>query len=179
MNGETVEWIAAAATVAVMAAAVYTDLRWNKIFNSLTAPFALLGLVLFALRAGWQGLLLSLAGMVMGVALWFVCNLLGRILGAGDSKLLAAMGALQGPLFLLHAIIGTALAGGILAILVALWRGYLARSVSNLVRSLYMRVTQQVPIDIADSAPKARLPYAIPIFLGGLAALYYHYFYTA
>ena len=178
MDTGIVEWIAVAATVLVAAVAVYTDLRWHKIFNALTAPVALLGLVLFALRGGWQGLLLGLAGLVMGVAVWFITNLLGRILGAGDSKLLAAIGALLGPQFLLHAFIGTALIGGVLAILVALWRGYLARSVVTLVRSLYMRMAQRVPIDIADSSPRARLPYAIPIFLGTMAALYYHYLYT-
>ncbi|NLJ35138.1 MAG: hypothetical protein GX358_02695 [candidate division WS1 bacterium] len=173
-----IEWIAVGATVLVMAIAVYTDLRWSKIFNLFTAPFAVLGLLLFGLREGWHGLLLSLAGIVMGVGVWFILNVVGRILGAGDSKLLAAMGALLGPHFLLHAFIGTALVGGVLAILVALSRGYLLRSVVTLVRSLYMRAAHRVTIDIADSSPRARLPYAIPIFLGGMAALYYHYIYV-
>ncbi len=170
------EWLRFGATVALMSAAVYTDVRWGKILNALTAPFALLGIVLNTVGGGWEGLVGSILGIALGVGLWFACNIIGRILGAGDSKLLAAMGALQGPVLLLYAIAATALAGGVLAIVVALWRGYLRKSIVNLVTSLYARISQRVPIDIESAAPQARLPYAIPIFIGGLAALYYVHF---
>ncbi len=176
---QILQWTTVAATVVVMLAAVYTDIKWGKIFNALTAPFVLLGLVLNTLIGGWglEGLLGSFFGVVIGVGLWFVINILGRILGAGDSKLLAAIGALQGYVFLFYAFIGTALAGGILAIVVALWRGYLRASLRNLVRSLYSRIFHKMPIDIETAAPQARLPYAVPIFFGSLAALYYVYIY--
>ncbi len=174
---DILQWITIGLTLAVMAAAVYTDVRWGKIFNALTAPCALVGVVLNTVMVGWEGLLGSVLGIALGVGLWFLCNILGRILGAGDSKLLAAIGALQGPVFLLYAIAATALAGGVIAIIVALWRGYLRKSILNLVGSLYGRIFHRVPIDIETAAPQARLPYAIPIFFGGLAALYYVHFY--
>lgn len=183
------------ATVVVMIAAVYTDIRWNKIHNALTAPFALLGLCLMAiggalgdatafgqlserpLLGALAGIGTSLLGIALGVGVWFVCNLLGRILGAGDSKLLAAIGALQGPGFLGYTMLATAMVGGLLAIVVALWRGYLQKSLANLVSSLYARIFHKTQIDIKTAAPQARLPYAIPICLGALCSIYYVYFY--
>ncbi len=174
---DILRWTTIGLTLAVMAAAVYTDVRWGKILNAVTAPAALLGIVLNTVIGGWEGLLASVLGLALGVGLWFVCGILGRILGAGDSKLLAALGALQGPVFLLYAIIATALAGGVIAIVIALWRGYLRQSILNLVQSLYGRIVHRVPIDIATAAPQAAIPYAIPIFCGGLGALYYVHFY--
>ena len=182
------------ATLVVMIAAVYTDIRWNKIHNALTAPFALLGLILMAVGGALgdmtlfgelpdqpflgalAGIATSILGIALGVGIWFLCNLLGRILGAGDSKLLAAIGALQGPALLGYAMLATAIIGGILAILVALWRGYLRKSLASLVSSLYTRVFHKTPIDIETAAPQARLPYAIPICLGALWSIYHVYF---
>jgi len=172
-----IEWLLVGVTVAVMLVAVYTDVRWGKILNAFTAPIAVLGLILNAINGGWPGLGTSLLGMFIGVALWFVCNIFGRILGAGDSKLLAAMGALQGYIFIIYAAAATALIGGVMAIIVALYRGYLKKSIVNLVRHLYARIFHKIPIDIESAAPEARLPYAIPIFCGGLFALYYLHFY--
>ncbi len=183
------------ATVVLMIAAVYTDIRWNKIHNALTAPFALLGLCLMAiggalgdetvfgqlpdrpLLGALAGLATSILGIAFGVGVWFLCNLLGRILGAGDSKLLAGIGALQGPRLLGYTMLATAIVGGVLAIVVALWRGYLKKSLATLVSSLYTRVFHKTPIDIKTAAPQARLPYAIPICLGALCSIYYVYFY--
>jgi len=177
-----------------MIVAVYTDVRWNKIHNALTAPFALLGLCLMAIGGAlgdatalgqWPdqpvvgalgGVATSLLGIALGVGAWFLCNLLGRILGAGDSKLLATIGALQGPSFLGYAMLATAMIGGVLAIIVALWRGYLQKSLATLVSSLYTRIFHRTPIDIKTAAPEARLPYAIPICLGALCSIYYVYF---
>lgn len=183
------------ATVCLLIVAVYTDIKWNKIFNALTAPFAILGVCLLAIAGAtgaptlfgqftnqpvlgaFAGLGTSILGIVVGFAAWLLCNIVGRILGAGDSKLLAALGALQGPRFLIYTMLATAIIGGILAIIIALWRGYLRKSLAVLVSSLYTRIFHKQPIDIESAAPEARLPYAIPIALGALAITYYLHFY--
>jgi prepilin peptidase CpaA len=170
---------------------LYTDIKWNKIYNSHTVPFALLGLCLMTasgatgeptlfgefdgrpVAGAFAGLGASIIGIILGVAAWFLCNIIGRILGAGDSKLLACLGALMGPQFLIYTLISTAIIGGVLAIVIALWRGYLKKSLATLVSSLYSRIFHKQAIDIENSAPQARLPYAIPISLGALATLYY------
>jgi len=46
------------AVVVLALIGAYTDVRFGKIFNVVTVPFALLGLALHAIGGGWQGLLL-------------------------------------------------------------------------------------------------------------------------
>lgn len=177
LDFNTVEWITISATLAVLLACTYTDLRSGKIPNSITAPFVVLGLVLNTINEGWAGLGSSLLGVVIAVALWFIVNIIGRILGAGDSKLLAAIGALQGYKFLLYAAAATGLVGAVLAIILSLYRGYLRKRMMSLFGELYMRVFHRVPIDVDAADSKAQLPYAVAISAGTLVALYYVHFY--
>lgn len=165
------------ASVVLALAAVYTDVRWGKIFNWLTVPFAALGLVLNAagfnpaVEAGWPGLLLSLEGIGAGFALWLVSNFLGRILGGGDIKLLMAFGALLGPLFMLWTFVWGALIGGVVAIAMALRRGALLKTFRQMGTSLYLRAAVSAPMEITDGAGEVRLPYAIALGAGSLVAI--------
>ena len=61
------------------------------------------------------------AGLVLGLAVMLPGHLLGAT-GAGDVKLMAAAGALLGPALVLTAFLFTALAGGVLAVAVAVQR---------------------------------------------------------
>jgi len=63
----------------------------------------------------------SLAGFVLGMTLMLPGYLFGAT-GAGDVKLFAALGALLGPAAIATAFFYTALAGGVLAVIVALGR---------------------------------------------------------
>ncbi|HEY3396530.1 MAG TPA: A24 family peptidase [Armatimonadota bacterium] len=158
-------------TVAITGIAVYTDVRWGKIFNALTLPALLAGLVLNGLYSGIDGLILSVEGIALGFAMFIVSALFGRILGGGDIKLLMAVGALQGPYFLAWAIFYTALAGAVLAIGVGLYRGVLGQRMRLLVASLYLRMSQGVPMEMHEATGGPRLPYAIAISLGSVVAL--------
>ena len=53
-------------------------------------------------------------------------------MGAGDVKLVGAIGACLGPLGALHVALGAAIAGGVVAVLVTLRSGYFATCVANL-----------------------------------------------
>lgn len=161
--------IIASAVLAI--AAAYTDIRWGKIFNVMTVPFALLGLTLNTVAGGVEGLLLSLGGIGAGFALWLVSNFLGRILGGGDIKLLMAFGALLGPLFMLWTFVIGALLGGVMAIAIAIRRGLLTKVVRQMGTSIYLRAAFSEPMEIADGAGEIRLPYAIALGLGALITI--------
>ena len=60
-----------------------------------------------------------MAGFALGLLLMMPGHALGAT-GAGDVKLMAAVGAIVGPGLVVSAFLFTAIAGGILAILVAL-----------------------------------------------------------
>jgi prepilin peptidase CpaA len=158
-------------TILITGLAVYTDIRWGKIFNYLTFPALLAGLAINSIGGGLDGAIWSLEGVALGFALYIVSALFGRILGGGDIKLLMALGALQGPYFLAWAIFYTALVGAALAIGVGLYRGVLGRRLRYLVASIYLRLSQGVPMEMHETAGSPRLPYAIAIGLGSLVAM--------
>ncbi|NPV48531.1 MAG: prepilin peptidase [Armatimonadetes bacterium] len=162
----------AIATCAVLIISVFTDVRHGKIYNAVTVPFAILGIILNILDRGWTGVLFSLGGIATGLAMFFVSAFLGRILGAGDCKLLAAVGSFLGAKLLIWVILYGAVAGGLIALAIALWRGVLRQSVSAVWRAVYMRFFMKLPMDITTAHEKTRLPYAIAICAGGLMVMW-------
>ena len=148
--------------------ACITDIRSRRIPNLLTFGGAAAGLLFHTVYPGGAGVLSAAEGWIVGAAVFFVPFALGG-LGAGDVKLLAALGAWLGPMEILHAAMYTALAGGVLALFVALARGYLRKAVSNIWLLLChwsvvgVRPVHEVSLD-GSAGP--RLAYAIPIFVG-------------
>jgi prepilin peptidase CpaA len=72
------------------------DLRSRKIPNALTVPALLVGIFVNSLLAGWKGFLTSVEGAGLGLVILLPLVLL-RGLGAGDWKLIGALGAMVGP----------------------------------------------------------------------------------
>jgi len=86
------------------------DYRTQRIPNWLTMPAAILGLVYGSLAPNGLGIVWSLAGFAVGLALLILPWLLGGG-GMGDVKMLAALGAWLGPLGILVAFgLGSVLA---------------------------------------------------------------------
>lgn len=102
-------------TVILLGAATYTDLRWRRIPNYLTFPAIAAGLALNAAFNGWEGLLLSLSGLILAPSLLSLFHG-GKGLGMGDIKLAAALGALLGPALGVLAMVLSMVVGGFLAI---------------------------------------------------------------
>ena len=103
---------------AACVAALVWDLRYRRIPNWLTLPALSLGCLLAGLHGGWSGLAWAALGVVVGAALLLGPWWLGWV-GAGDVKLMAAVGALGGPLFLLACFPAGVAVGGLMAGLVA------------------------------------------------------------
>lgn len=109
------DMILATALVTVLGIAVVVDLHSSRIPNWLT--FSAMG---FALAAhtwlnGVHGTLFSLAGLGAGLGLLLLAYLAGGI-GAGDVKLMAAVGAMVGPYGVLSVALLSALVGGLYAL---------------------------------------------------------------
>lgn len=164
------EW----AVLGVSAGACLTDLRTRRIPNVLTFAAAGAALVFAGVTGGWAGLGLALAGWAVGCALFLPFFLLGGM-GAGDVKLLAALGAWLGPSMAFWVAIYAGLAGGPLAVGVALASGYLKESLTNLwCLLMFWRVSgvRPMPELTLRTARSPRLPYALPIAAGAVAALW-------
>ena len=96
----------------VLGTAVVTDLRLSRIPNWLTFPAMTIALVAHTWTNGVGGMVFSLAGLGAGLALFLILHLSGNI-GAGDVKLMAAVGALLGPYgALLSGLLAMVVGGG-------------------------------------------------------------------
>ena len=151
-----------ALVVAIVAA--QADVRTRKIPNTLTFPALLVGLVTHLVLGGREGFLASLAGMaVVGVAL--IPGWLMRWMGAGDVKLMAAMGAWLAFPHAVIALLLSLIAGGVFAAAVALRRGVLGLALRNTafvaVWSLQRPGSAPAPVTTG-----IRFPFALAILAG-------------
>ena len=162
------------AALAVAIVACMTDLRNRRIPNALTFGAAGAGLAFHAFAPGGDGAVTGVLGWLLGVAIFFIPFALGG-LGAGDVKLLAALGAWLGPKEIFWAALYTGVAGGVMAIVVAVASGYLRRALSNVYLLLaHWRVAgiRALPELTLETSDGPRLAYAIPIFAGTVVAIW-------
>jgi prepilin peptidase CpaA len=115
----------------VLAAAVY-DVRYRRIPNWLTVAGVVIGIALNGfLNQAVPGLLkASLIGLGAAFGIYFVLYAL-RAMGAGDVKLMAAVGAIVGWPNWFGIFIITAILGGIMALIVVVARKRLKKTVFN------------------------------------------------
>jgi prepilin peptidase CpaA len=130
--------------------AVWTDLRNRTIPNWIPLAALTGGLAWHGLAGGWQGLGASALGAAGGFLVFIVFFLLGGM-GGGDVKLMGGFGALLGYRSLLAASFWVALAGGLFAVAVIVWRKLRAGK--------------------SGSQQEAHIPYAPAIALGVWIAL--------
>jgi prepilin peptidase CpaA len=156
--------------------ACVTDVRSRRIPNVLTFGGAAAGLMFHAAFPTGSGLLPAAEGWLAGAVVLFIPFALGG-LGAGDVKLLAALGAWLGPSEIIRAAMYAALAGGVLALVVALARGYLRTALSNIWLLLsHWSVAGIGPVHelSLEGSTGPRLAYAIPIFVGLVVTVWLH-----
>ena len=162
---------------ALLGAAVWHDVRARRIPNAIVFPgmlaaFALHALLpagqgLFAPQMGGLGLLQSLGGWGLGLALLLPMYAL-RLMGAGDVKLLAMVGAFVGAGQILTVGLVTLVAGGLLALAFAAWQGSLRRLVGNAyhmaMHSAFSALAGSIVAPVTPpEAASGRLPYAVAI----------------
>jgi prepilin peptidase CpaA len=163
--------------LAVLIATV-TDLRSRRIPNWLTVSSLVLGFALNAVIAypsPLDGIWLSAKGFALAFALNLVMYML-HMTGAGDVKLLAAVGAMVGCSDFVGIFLLTALIGGVLAIILMAVKGRIRQTlwnvgymVSELMKLHAPHVTRE-QLDVG-SAKALRLPGAVRICLGVVAFL--------
>lgn len=162
----------AGVTVLVVALAVGWDVRTRRIPNLLTFPAVGAGVLIGAVSAGWWGLIAALAGAVVAPCLLMAVRL-GNRLGMGDLKLAAAVGALTGPTVGALAMLLTALAGGLLAIVWMLRPGTAAsRNLSPyLVGVPIVGKWYSAAPSVEGPLSRMTIPYGVAIGIGSLLAV--------
>jgi prepilin peptidase CpaA len=161
--------------MAVGAAACVTDLQSRKIPNWLTFGAAGAALVFHTMAPTGGGFMVATAGWFCGVLIMFVPFAL-RGLGAGDVKLVAALGAWLGPMNAIWLGLYAGVAGFVMSVVVAAYHGYLRTAFRNIWFLLQhwtvngIRPLEEVSLE-GSSGP--RLAYALPIFAGLVMATWW------
>jgi prepilin peptidase CpaA len=149
-----------ATVVAIVAG--WTDWRSRRIPNWLTVPGILLGIAANSVAFGWPGARASLlgAGLGLGLLLPFV---MVRALGAGDWKLVGAIGASMGPQHLLDILLVTVLVNGLMAAVWVVAKGRTRETLRNLGRMLAAWSTLRLPgADLTLENPQAiKVPFGV------------------
>lgn len=159
--------------VALLASAVFWDLKERRIPNNVTGPGLVMGLALAGLIEGsLPGS--ALAGAVVGLLLSIPLVALGG-LGAGDAKLITAVGSFVGIGGLLPVFVFGGIFGGILAVVNALRRGALLGVLVNTKNLLIYQLTlgrhgERIRL---DSPGVHTIPYGLAIAAGALGAWFF------
>ena len=154
-------------------ASVY-DFRFRRIPNLLTGPAILFGLVLHLYLGGLAQLgLAALAGLIAGGV--FLIFFIAGGMGAGDVKLMLAVGCIAGIGSIKDVLISTVIIGAIFAVALALYRGRLRQTISNVATLIAHHrsegLTSHPELNVANSNT-LRLPYALPIAAGCVVTFY-------
>lgn len=161
--------------IAVAGIAAYFDIRYRRIPNALSAAGAVAGLAVNLYLSGWRGLALSAAGLALGFGVYLILYL-AHAMGAGDVKLMAALGAIAGPAGWLRITALTWFAGAIFALLLAVFRRRLWTTLWNVAFIAREWLSHRAPYltreDLDVQSEKAmRLPHGVSIAAGVMAAI--------
>ena len=154
--------------VFILIAAMVFDIAYRKIPNILTFPAMLAGMAYYTLTGGGAGLLFSLGGLATGLAVLFVFFLMGAM-GAGDAKLMGAIGALSGTHAVLNSALFTMVAGGVYALILLLFRYSACKEVLSrlfLQLNYLMRTGKLVATSLKNRPNEPKLCYAVAIAAG-------------
>ncbi|ASK61825.1 prepilin peptidase [Virgibacillus phasianinus] len=156
------------APILILTISIITDLRNRKILNIVTLPAILIALAFHTITTGLDGFLFSGQGFLVGLGLLLIPFLMGGI-GAGDVKLLAAIGALKGTVFVLYTGIYAGIIGGLIAIFILVKQRKLGFTLKHMLFSaVFLKGTKgslQVP---ADKGNTLSIPYAVSIAIGAI-----------
>jgi prepilin peptidase CpaA len=163
------------ALFALLAVAAVIDYRTMRIPNWLTVGGILVGLLLSTMNSGrpLDGFLRALAGMAVGLVVLLPFWML-RVMGAGDVKLMAAVGAFLGFPAILYAVLFTFITGGVAAVAFALAHKASRRMADNVGAIVWsMALSSMTGTSPAASLRQVgsigKLPYAISIGIGTIA----------
>jgi prepilin peptidase CpaA len=157
----------------ILVVATVKDIKFRKIPNWLTYPTMIVAIAYYTGMNGLEGLLFSLGGIAVGMAVLIPLYLMGGM-GAGDVKLMGAVGGLLGPKGVLIALLCTALIGGIYAIISLAFYGELGKTIKRYWRILltFILTKKFIYIQPHENIKKLKLCYGVAIALGTFSSIF-------
>jgi len=145
--------------------AALLDWRSRRIPNWLTVPGFVSGVTLHIVLNGWHGLRFALGGGALALILLLPLVLV-RALGAGDWKLMGAVGAFLGPVLFLFVFFGSVLASGIMALVQIYRAGRVVETFRNmwiLIKGFFAFGLKKNPQISLDNPRLLKLPFGVAV----------------
>ncbi len=150
------------------------DIKAYKIFNAVVFPFIIIGLITNFVFYGFEGILFSLKGLFLPIGFLFILFAL-RMLGAGDIKLLGAVGAIMGPEFAFYASCYSFVCGGVISIIIMMHRKNGKQRIKYLfcyLKECFLTFTIRPYIDLGMKNDGSVFRFSYAIFMGTLLAVF-------
>ena len=167
--------LTAAVVVPATLLASWIDYKDRKVPNWLNASLALAGLAAQTAYFGTHGLAMGFAGLLVGFGVLIIPWAMHGM-GAGDVKLMAAIGAWFGPWMCLIAFVVGALVGGVIAVVMIASQRKWAFARSNM-QTMMAKVSRwdtafgEYGSARSFGATSSLLPYGIPLTIGSWIVL--------
>ncbi len=152
--------------------ASWIDYKQRKVPNWLNGAIAACGLAAQAWHFGWNGIAVGLLGLAVGFAVLIVPWLMHGM-GAGDVKLMMAIGVWLGPWYTLLSFCVGVVVGGIIAGIMILSTGRFWNAYANLC-TIRAKISSTSTIFSEFGSAKSfgntsqLLPYGVPLTIGTL-----------
>jgi len=166
----TLPFVFKIALVLVVTGAAGYDCKYRKIPNWLNLSGLILGFGLNTLFGGTSGFVSAGQGFLLALAIYLPLYLI-KGMGAGDVKLMGAIGSLVGPSNWFQIFVATALFGGLAAAMLALTKKRFGETCWNVFGILGDLLHLRAPyhsnahLDIRD-ARALRMPHGVTIAIG-------------
>ena len=141
----------------------FIDYRTRRIPNWLTVSGAAMGIVCQWLVSGPHGFRLAFEGMFLALTCLLPLVLL-RAMGAGDWKLMGAIGAILGPVMMLFVLAAAIFLSGIMAIVLVIRAGKVKETAMNvfvLVQGFLSFGLRELPNITIDNPDLMKLPFGV------------------
>ena len=167
--------------VLVLAFTALSDIKWHRIPNWLTLPSAVVGLTLWFIIAGTEGLKVSAIGLAVGFVAFLIPFMLSGM-GGGDVKLMAAVGALIGWPLIIWAILLSCVVALFGTVAKAIWKGRFVKLLVNtwlLVKNMFIALILRRPMEEIKTVAKVQatvyVPFGAAIAVGTVWAMLLQY----
>ncbi len=157
-------------TLALTFSAGWIDWRTRRIPNWLTVPSLFLGVGVHSVISGFKGALMSLEGATLALAILLPLVLL-RALGAGDWKLMGAVGAFLGPMMFLFVLLASVFLSGFMAMAMMIFTHRVRATLRNLVvlvKGFFVFGLRANPEISLDNPTLLKLPFGVAAATGTL-----------
>lgn len=158
-------------TIVISALAAFTDLWRGKVYNWLTFPAIFLGIFLSTFYFGWSGFVSSLFGVILAFFI-FGWMFLIQTMGAGDVKLLMALGALGGARYSFEVAILSVLIGAAFAFVILSFKGQIFSFAKKMYRFLLSIFIKELVVELPSFNRDMKMPFAVPIAIAAIWTLY-------